>query len=73
MEISAKYGKAPSPGMLTHSALSREGRGHTCGELGAQPSPEGERLPFAVKAHDLGEGGAKRRVRVDGCDIEKSP
>jgi NAD(P) transhydrogenase subunit alpha len=28
------------------------------------PSPEGERLSFAVKAHEPGEGGAKRRVRV---------
>jgi hypothetical protein len=25
---------------------------------------QGERLSFAVKAHDPGEGGAKRRVRA---------
>jgi excinuclease ABC subunit C len=45
--------------MLSHSALSREGRGLSSVWLSAgSPSPEGERLPFAVKAHGRVEGGA---------------
>jgi hypothetical protein len=43
---------APSPGMLSHSALSREGRGLNGGLLVA-------RLPSPL----AGEGGAQRRVR----------
>jgi hypothetical protein len=43
--------KAPSPGRLSASALSREGRGQKRKVAASQPSPP------------AGEGGAKRRVR----------
>jgi hypothetical protein len=51
LDVGALPWKAPSPGRLSASALSREGRGQKRKVAANQPSPP------------AGEGGAKRRVR----------